>query len=68
MTLWTFPEIFKGQRIKPGSVELNFYVTGTLIATAKDTKRNGEIIETFGPSSSAVVGTVSYAEGVLQQQ
>ena len=49
MTLFTFPEIFKGQQIKPGSVELNFYVTGTLLATAKDTNRNGEIIESYGP-------------------
>ena len=67
MTLFCFPEIFKGKRIKPGSVELNFYVTGTLVATAKDTKRNGELVETVGPSSSAatVIGTVSYSEGVM---
>mgnify|MGYP003111606571 CR=1 FL=1 len=67
MTLFSFPEIFKGQRIKPGSVELNFYVTGTLIATAKDTRRNGELIETFGPSSSAktVIGAVAYSEGAM---
>ena len=64
-TLWSFPEIFKGQRIKPGSVELNFYITGTLMGTAKDINRNGELIETLGPSSSAVVGTVSYSEGVM---
>lgn len=67
MSLFIFPEIFKAQKINPGSVELNFYITGTLVATAKDTKRNGELIETFGPSSSAdtVIGTVSYAEGIM---
>ena len=67
MTLFCFPEIFKGQRIDPGSVELNFYITGTLIGTAKDTRKNGELVETFGPSSSAntVIGTVSYAEGIM---
>jgi len=65
MTLFTFPEIFKGQQIKPGSVELNFYVTGTLLATAKDTNRNGEIIESYGPQSGQVIGTVSYAEGIM---
>jgi hypothetical protein len=67
MSLFVFPEIFKAQRVNPGSVELNFYITGTLVATAKDTKRNGELIETFGPSSSAntVIGTISYNEGVM---
>ena len=67
MSLFVFPEVFKAQRINPGSVELNFYITGTLVATAKDTKRNGELIETFGPSSSAdtVIGTICYNEGVM---
>jgi hypothetical protein len=35
------------------------------MGTAKDINRNGELIETLGPSSSAVVGTVSYSEGVM---
>ncbi len=65
MTLFAFPEIFKGQKVNPGSVELNFYVTGNLLATAKDEKRNGELIETFGPRIGSVVGTVSYAEGMM---
>lgn len=65
MALFSFPEIFKAQRIKPGSLELNFYVTGTLIGTAKDSKRNGEIIETLGPRTNGVVGTVLYEEGIL---
>jgi len=67
MSMFVFPEIFKGQRINPGSVELNFYITGTLVATAKDSNRNGELIETVGPSSSVgtVIGTVSYSEGIM---
>lgn len=67
MSLFVLPEIFKAQRVNPGSVELNFYITGTLVATAKDTKRNGELIETFGPSSSAnvVIGTICYNEGIM---
>ena len=67
MTMFSFPGIFIGDRINPGSIELNFYVTGTLVATAKDTRRNGELVETFGPSSSAntVIGTVSYTDGVM---
>lgn len=65
MTLFCIPEIFKGERVKPGSVELNFYVTGTLLATAKDTKRNGELVETFGPRTDGCIGTISYKEGVM---
>ena len=65
MSLFVFPEIFKAQRVNPGSVELNFYITGTLLATAKDTKRNGELIETVGPRSGSVVGTVSCTEGIM---
>ena len=49
----------------PGSIELNFYITGTLLATAKDTKRNGELIETYGPQTGSVIGTISYYEGVM---
>ena len=65
MSLFVMPEIFKAQRVNPGSVQLNFYVTGTLIATAIDTKRNGELIETLGPRSGSVIGTVSYTEGIM---
>tara|TARA_R110000822_G_C15323539_1_gene493933 strand:+ start:351 stop:1700 length:1350 start_codon:yes stop_codon:yes gene_type:complete len=65
MSMFLFPEIFKAQRINPGSLELNFYITGTLIGTAKDTKRNGELVETYGPRTGGVVGTVLYEEGVL---
>ena len=65
MSLFAFPQIFKAQKINPGSVELNFYITGTLLATAKDTKRNGELIETYGPQTGSVIGTVSYYEGVM---
>ena len=67
MSMFTFPEVFKGKEIKPGSVELNFYFTGTLIGTAKDSNRNGEIIETYGPANTigSTVGTISYVEGVM---
>tara|TARA_R110000824_G_scaffold119818_4_gene274236 strand:+ start:4497 stop:5846 length:1350 start_codon:yes stop_codon:yes gene_type:complete len=65
MTMFTIPEIFKGKEVKPGSVELNFYITGTLIGTAKDSNRNGELIETHGPRSGGSIGTISYSEGIM---
>jgi len=65
MSLFVVPQIFKYQKINPGSVELNFYITGTLVATAKDLRRNGELIETYGPRVSGTIGVISYNNGVM---
>ena len=65
--LVSIPSIFYGSQIKKGSVNLEFYFTGSLIARAQDTKRNGELIQTYGTSSlsGAVVGMVLYNEGFV---
>ena len=61
------PSIFYGSEIKKGSIELNYYITGSLIATAKDENQNGQLICTFGTGSvsGSVVGHVLYREGIL---
>ena len=61
------PSIFYGSEIKKGTVELNYYITGSLIATAKDENQNGQLICTFGTGSvsGSVVGHVLYREGIL---
>ena len=61
------PSIFYGSEIKKGTLELNYYVTGTLIATAKDENQNGQLICTFGTGSvsGSVVGHVLYREGIV---
>ena len=64
------PAIFYGNKIKPGTVSLRWYVTGTLIAELADLKQNGELIQTGnGDKSSALSGTVQgvvmYDEGFL---
>ena len=46
LNLISIPSIFFGSQIKKGSIELNFHVSGTLIGTLKDEKRNGELIQT----------------------
>lgn len=62
------PKIFYGDRLKKGSLELNMYLSGTLIGTLKDIKENGELVQT-GPAGStgsgSVAGLVLYDEGVL---
>ena len=42
------PSIFFGTEIKPGSLSLKMYMTGTLIAELQDTKQNGELIQVSG--------------------
>lgn len=68
MRLISIPSIYYGQAIKKGSVELNFYVTGTLVGQLKDTRRNGELVQT-APSGStgsgSIAGVVLYNEGFI---
>ena len=61
------PSVFYGSEIKKGTIELNYYITGTLIATAKDERQNGQLLCTFGTGSvsGSVVGHVLYREGIL---
>ena len=67
-TLVSIPSIFYGSSIKKGTVELNYYITGTLVGKLQDKNRNGELIQT-GPAGSNgsgnVAGVVLYNEGFL---
>ena len=63
--LINIPFIFFESSLKKGSVNLKYYVTGSLIAECADTKRNGELIETTGSNVGATIGIVMYDEGVL---
>jgi hypothetical protein len=66
--LISVPKIFYGSRIKPGSLSLKFYITGSLVGELKDTKYNGELIQ-VGPEGStgsgSVAGVAMYEEGFL---
>ena len=66
--LISVPSIFYGERIKKGSVKLEYYLSGTLIGTLEDEKYNGELIQT-GPEGStgrgSVAGCILYKEGAI---
>jgi hypothetical protein len=68
LNLISIPSIFYGSNINKGSVKLEYYVTGTLVGTLEDSKKNGELIQT-GPSGSngsgSVAGIVLYNEGFI---
>tara|TARA_Y100001963_G_scaffold82007_1_gene113756 strand:- start:325 stop:1539 length:1215 start_codon:yes stop_codon:yes gene_type:complete len=68
LNLVSIPSIFYGTRIKPGSVSLKWYFTGSLIGELQDLKQNGELIQ-VGPegstNSGSVAGVIMYEEGFV---
>jgi len=68
INLISIPSIFYGSSIKKGSIDLKFYITGTLIGELKDENYSGELIQT-GPEGSvgsgSVAGVALYNEGFL---
>ena len=68
LTLIDFPSIFYGSKIKEGTVDLRFYVSGSLIGQLTDKNRNGELIQSSGAISAndeKVAGVVLYNEGFM---
>ena len=65
VNLVSIPTIIFGSGIDKGSVELDFYFTGTLIDRAKDERRNGDLISTMNGASGSIVGTVLYDQGFI---
>jgi len=65
LNLISIPSIFYGSSIRKGSVDLKFYVSGTLIAQCIDKKKNGELIEVTGSQTGSVAGVVLYNEGFV---
>ena len=56
------------QKMKPGTVRMRFYMTGSLVGELRDEKENGELIQTL-PTGSAhsgsVAGVMMYNEGFV---
>jgi len=59
------PSIFYGSEVEKGSVQLDFYLTGTLVARLQDTKKNGELIQTYGTNSGSIAGIALYDYGIF---
>ena len=57
LNLISIPSIFYGSRIKRGTMDLKFYITGTLIGQLQDINKNGELIQ-VAPSGSTGSGSV----------
>ena len=65
LNLIHIPSIFYGNKIKPGTVSLRWYVTGTLIAEVTDAKQNGELIQNSAGVRSSAGGGVGSVQGVV---
>tara|TARA_R100001129_G_scaffold167259_3_gene134782 strand:+ start:2135 stop:3349 length:1215 start_codon:yes stop_codon:yes gene_type:complete len=68
LNLISIPSIFYGSAIKKGSVDLRFYVTGTMVGQLRDINRNGDLVQVapYGsPNSGSVAGVALYNEGFL---
>jgi len=71
LQLISIPSVFYGSSMVKNSVKLNFYVSGTLVATCEDKNRNGELIQTSGSvyaqsqGSGLTAGLVLYNEGFI---
>jgi hypothetical protein len=68
ITMISVPSIFYGSSIKQGSVDLKFYVTGTLAGQLTDYYKNGELIQFSGAVATddgKTAGVVLYDQGVI---
>ncbi len=71
LNLISVPSIFYGSQIKPGTLSLKLYATGTLVAELQDSRQNGELIQVTGSAyameqgSGSVAGVALYDEGFL---
>jgi len=66
--LIAIPSIFYGSSIKAGTVDLKFYITGTLIGRLRDVNQNGELVQTEpvgSNGSGSVAGVALYNEGFI---
>ena len=68
INLLSIPNVFYGGRLRKGTVNLKYYITGTLVGELKDEHLNGELKQ-VGPvgstGSGSVAGVVLYDEGVV---
>ena len=66
--LLSIPSILYGSSIKKGSVDLKFFISGTLVGQLRDSRKNGELIQ-VGPRDSSGTGSVAgvalYNEGFM---
>jgi hypothetical protein len=68
LNLISISNLYYGSQIRPGSISLKYYISGSLIGELQDWRKNGELVQ-VGPAGSlgsgSVAGVVLYKEGFL---
>ena len=68
MNLVSIPSIYYGSRIKPGTVDLKFYLSGSVAGRLQDVSQRGELVQTEPVGSTgtgSIAGVVLYDEGFI---
>ena len=68
LMLLSLPSLLYGSSIQEGSVDLKFYVSGTLIGRLQDSTERGELLQTYskaGTNDGEVAGVILYKEGFI---
>lgn len=68
VNLIQIPGTFFGSKIKKGTVQLDYYITGTLVARLTDSSENGTLVQQSGTISSndgKIAGVVLYKHGFI---
>tara|TARA_Y100001980_G_C14536692_1_gene313513 strand:- start:917 stop:1918 length:1002 start_codon:yes stop_codon:yes gene_type:complete len=65
VNLVCIPGIFYGSKVEKGSVELNYYITGALAGTLRDTAKDGLLVQTHGNNKGSTAGYVLYNQGII---
>jgi len=68
LNLLSIPSIFFGAQIKPGTLSLKWYFTGSLAGELQDLRQNGELIQVGprgSPGSGSIAGVALYDEGFI---
>jgi len=65
------PSIFFGSQIKPGTVSLKYYYTGSLLGELQDIRQNGELVQVSASNGEGITyknttaGVIMYDEGYI---
>jgi hypothetical protein len=68
VNLISIPSIFCGSGIEKGTINLKYYLTGTLIGEIRDENKNGELIQVGAENSNysgSVAGIALYKQGFI---
>jgi len=63
--LVSIPSVFYGSEIQKGTINLEYYFTGTLVGRAQDKNQDGVLYSTYGNDSGSAIGLALYNEGFL---